>query len=657
MDSVEHVLNLIRRGAETTVSMHFQATQTQNFAQHSGGLKPATSMMTFINPNGLHIQRSQNGFHIQRDGVDVLRGADTTRWKFGEKDRPYVVDSLDLRILGGTNLLINPNDAIAEMSLWDLDPSLITAGKIAECDTWVIPTAAHLFKDDEEHPQQIEIDVQTGVILAIKSHRQNIQAISVEFPSHLDNPAWAGPTMPIPEYAKSTLPATIPHQITQLPPQSENPRNLRILVTMDAVEGVIPRYRIGQTILIPLVFEREVQPLPGLKTTRRAWVRHRADKTIDQVWPIVITGDGWAASSFSDSPLGYEAELQGWFCYSTWGSEQLWNDLKIERIYAGVGSLGQSGHGQRWQELTDTTDAYVQDEIYLLEVILDVTLDGAVSPPLQPLQFHRESTHIENNHLWVLGEQVPVLRCWDLESGKYLGQTFVPIPSAHSPQLQFSPGIIHDFKHSWPLVPGMRVLSDVQNWDAFQEESAIKPTVPAPWKIVESYPDGLYALAASTETGERIALGRRTSTGQFDICPIRNDGYKIFHAARIKDQYLVQFWDMTVMLDSNFHILSSEELHLWSESESWFTTKGIAVKFTKDTKIIFLNQDSGIEITSWNTPEDHSTTVEVYSPTHFAVLVTPPSTDELLRPIPSFISVFQHGRWTDKKFEQAPLEI
>lgn len=647
MESVDELLSLIRRGAATTVSMKLQVTRAPSSLHFEGGMRP-TQLLKYVNLDGLNIDRSHSTFHVQQDGADVLRGSGNIRWCFEEDDIPYVVDVDDLFILGGLDNFINPLGVIEIMNLHSLEIRQISSGTIAERKTWIFPTAARASNQNLVHPQSIEIDAQTGVILAMENRLQRTEVESIDYPTDLPNPEWTGPEISWP--LKDPLidfPAPLPHSISELPPQSDNPRHLRVSISLDAVEGAFPRYRIGDSIRISLVFARDTPFMSGLETTRRAWIEAATEMDIHDTWPIILTGDGWTALSHSDKPIRHEAELKGWFFHSLFGSEMPLTDLKIERIYGGLGTFDSGA--TRWQELTDTDDAYTENGSWLLEVIVDATLDGANPPPLQPQQFEASITHIVDEQLWVLGQMLPVLRCWDLETGKYLGQTYVPISVSHSSRLQFSEGLIHDYENAWSLNPGVRMLAEPQPWI----EPVIELDVPAPWELQESFPDGLYSLT----DGELSALGRSTPAGQLEICVIRNDGSVILNAGRVEDLYFVQFWGMTVFLDSNFQVQSAEEHQLGVKRERWITQESVAAKFTEEDEIVFLDQISGSEITRWKTPEGCFTEVRILSPNHFNILVTPPTGSDYLKPVPFSVSVFKDGQWSDIKFEDVSVEI
>lgn len=647
MESVDELLNLIRRGAATTVSMKLKVLQPPSSLHFEGGMRP-TQLLKFVNLDGLNIDRSHSAFHVQQDGSDVLRGSGNIRWCFEEDDIPYVVDVDDLFILGGLDNFINPLGVIEIMNLHSLEIRQISSGTIAERKTWIFPTAARSFNQNLVHPQSIEIDAQTGVILAMENRLQRTEVESVEYPTDLPNPIWTGPAISWPLKDPSIdFPDPLPHSISELPPQSDNPRHLRVSISLDAVEGAFPRYRIGDSIRISLVFARDKPFMSGLETTRRAWIESVTELDIHDTWPIILTGDGWTALSHSDKPIRHEAELKGWFFHSLFGSAMPLTDLKIERIYGGLGTFDSGA--TRWQELTDTDDAYTENGSWLLEVIVDATLDGAVPPPLQPQQFEASITHIINEQLWVLDQMLPILRCWDLETGKYLGQTYVPISVSHGYQLQFSEGLIHDYENAWSLNPGVRMLAEPQPWI----EPVIELDVPAPWELRESFSDGLYSLT----DGEQTALGRSTPAGQLEICVISNDGSRILNAGRVEDLYFVQVWGMTVFLDSNFQVQSAEEHQLGAKRERWITQEGVAAKFTEEDEILFLDQNSGSEITRWTTPEGYFTEVRILSPNHFNILVTPPTGTDYLKPVPSSVSVFRDGQWSNTKFEDVSVEI
>lgn len=653
MESIDELLNLIRRGAETTVSMDLAVTRTQKSSGYSGWHIRGT-LLKYIEADGLSIHYSSNSLHLTRGDEDILRGTDSVRWVFGEDDHPILVNSKDLEILGGVRFYIDPLSIIRALNITATDPSAITNSSVLERDTWVIPSATHGLNNNENQLQLIEIDTETGVILAVESNRERIEASSISFPNKLPDPTWVGPSIGWADQEDQiNLPKTIPHAVSALPAQPDNPRHLRIWISEYTLEGAYPKFKVGESVRLALHFRSDPAPIAGLETTRRGWVEHLGAPTPGPKWPVRFIGDGWSADSFITTPAYSDIEMKGWFSYA---NDIERNDVRVLRIYGGIGAFNKPE--RLWQELDNTTDAFRTEDIRLRDTVLDVTVDGAVSPLLQPLRFERGSTHIVDGKLWVLHYHSPVLRCWDLETGHYLGQTFVPVSLQSPNSLSFAEQFIHNDDIAWRLDPGAHALSDSQPWSVSKPSPESPLQIPEPWELMSNLSDGLYSLCAYSEYESRIALGRMNADGEIEICPIPSGGISIQQAARVGDEYFVNLWQISVVIDADFHITSMQYHHPAEAPWSWFVSGGVAVN-TDEDEILFIEQDSTAEITHLETPPDCFPQIEVHSPGHFTVLRIPHNTNSHTRflPVPSSISEFQSGRWTTTKFETAPVEI
>ncbi|WP_157676150.1 acyl-CoA synthetase [Corynebacterium glutamicum] len=655
MESIDELLNLIQRGAETTVSMDLTVTRTQKSSGYSGW-HLGENLLKYIEADGLTVHYSSNSLHLTRGDEDILRGVGSMRWLFNEDDFPISVNSKDLKILGGVRFYIDPLSIIRALRITATDPSAITKSSVLERDTWVIPSATHGFHNNENQLQIIEIDAEAGVILAVESNRERIEVSSVSFPSELPDPTWVGSSI---EWANPedqiNLPETIPHEITTLPAQPENPRHLRIWISEDTLEGAYPKFKVGESVRLALHFRSDPAPIASLETTRRGWIEHLGDPIPGPKWPVRFIGDGWSADSSITTPAYSDIEMKGWFSYA---NDIEKNDVRVLRIYGGIGVYNKPE--RLWQELDNTTDAFRTEDIRLRDTVLDVTVDGAVSPPLQPLRFERGSTHVVDGKLWVLHYYSPVLRCWDLETGYYLGQTFVPVSLQSADSLSFAEQFIHNDDIAWRLVPGAHALSDPQPWSPSSPKPGLKSPlhIPEPWELMSDLADGLYSLCAYSEYESRIALGRMNAKREIEICPIPSDGISINYATRVGDEYFVNLWQISVTIDSDFHITSLQYHHPAAAPWSWFVSEGVAVN-TDEKQILFVEQDSTSEITHLETLPDCSPQIEVHSPSHFTVLMIPHNTNSHTRslPVPSSISIFQSGQWITTRFETAPGEI
>lgn len=94
--------------------------------------------------------------------------------------------------MNGTRWFLDSAAVIPAMKLANADIDLISPGRTAGRDTWIVRSAAHSQFEDDNHPMIIEVDQEYGHILAIDSASERIEAAHVDFPDSLPDPSWEG---------------------------------------------------------------------------------------------------------------------------------------------------------------------------------------------------------------------------------------------------------------------------------------------------------------------------------------------------------------------------------------------------------------------------------------------------------------------------------
>lgn len=666
METVSELLSLIRRGAETPVSLTLSVPRSQEAAGRYGWMVEP-KLFALVDAAGLTVHRSPAGVHVLRGGEDVLRGVGQDRWLFQGRAVPAHAQVDDLVVFSPTGCFLEQERLIRELNLIDADLDRITPGETAGRATWIVPSAAHSRFAEEDHPRLIELDREHGTLLAVETARERVEVSTVSFPAEFPGTGWDGPLTDwraewegqrsaLEESAQFPPADEIAGLLEQLPVHPTDPRRLRIYIGDGSLEGAYPRYRVDRSERLPLAFRLSSPPLPELLDTRRGWVRHIGEPTPDPRWPVIFSGDGWSSYASLPTPVRQEAELEGWFDYSAWDPESVWNDVKVEHIYV---SLGTYADPQRvWQEVGDTTDAYRNDDIGVRDVVLDVTLDGATPPPLTPEPFRPGAKHVAGSHLWIRDWVGPVLRCWDLRTGRYLGQSLVPVSLRDAHFLEFGDGVIHDARRAWCLSPGSAVTVEVPDWAPTDDEAepVADPIVPAPWEIDHHLSEDLYSLVMFTGEGSRTALGRVGTGGELEICPIDTGGFTINQATRVGERYFIDCWQLHLVIGPDFRVESVERSTMDDVPWRWSAGQGVAVQ-SVGPELSFVEQDTGREITRRAVPEGHFVDVRIGSPTRFVVLLHPEGTEQWERPTPTGVAEFDGANWSTVKLEEAPREI
>lgn len=624
-------------------------------------------LFALIDAEGLTVHRSSAGVHVLRGAVDVLRGVGQDRWLFEHREIPAHAQVDELAVFSPSGCFLDQRRLIDELNLIDTDLERITTGAIAGRATWIVPSSAHSRFAEEDHPRLIELDREHGTLLAVETARERVEATTVSFPTDFPGAGWDGPAtdwradwegqLSDPEETAQFPPADrIPGLLEELPAHPADPRRLRIHISDGALEGAYPRYRVGRSERLPLAFRLGTPALPQLKTTRRGWVRHEGEPTSGPSWPVIFSGDGWSSYATLPTPLRQEAELEGWFDYSAWDPESVWNDVRVERLYVSLGTY--SDPARIWQEVEDTTAAYRDDEIGVRDVVLDVTLDGAVPPPLEPELFRPGAVHVAGAHLWIRDWAGPVLRCWDLGTGRYLGQSLVPVSLLGSHSLEFGDGVIHDSRRAWYLSPGAAVTVEIPDWTVpgGQAQPVVDPLAPEPWEIDHHLSEDLYSLSSRTERGSRSALGRVRAGREMEVCPIDTGGLTIRRATRVGERYFIDCWQLHLVIGSDFRVESVEPSTMDHVPWRWSAAEGVAVQ-SAGPELLFLDQDTGRELTRWTVPEGHGVAARIDSATRFLVLIHPTGAESWERTLPTGVAEFDGVGWTTVDLEEAPPEI
>lgn len=572
-----------------------------------------------LRPSGLRIERTADTLHVP----GRLRRSQDTCW-VRDGDRTWVLDVSQLAVVGPAQLFLFP-------LLVDAPVALPEPGAVDGRPTWVLTVDDHRVEIDQEH----------GVVVAVQSDSGRVEARDLDFPEVLPDPAWTGEAQRwvfddgrFPE-EKVLFPDALPGEISQLPPAPVSERVLRIHVTTWSLEGAPFDYQVGKTVRLPLGLRTSQPPIAGLETTRRGWIRNLEEGVGQRGWPVILTGDGWAAFAHTPRPQLREAELTGWFAHAPWEAETVVNDLRIVRIFGGVG--GQRDPERRWQEVSDTADAWSSDGISLQEVVLEVTLDNVERPPLKNTPFIGGRCHVRDGHLWVCHQYLPVLRCWALSDGKYLGESLVPVPVREAWELAFDADVIAVQSQGWTLEPGAHMLAPAEDW--VRAPAAVLPAELA-GGAVTSFGDGFYTVFR--ESGCALA---RLRDGELSVRELPAEGMNALAVTRIGDRVLVESYGEVLVLDDDLAVLSAERSAVHAPGiPRWQSTDGIAWT-TLGRTLRFHVQDTGAQLGELTIPQE-------FAPEHTRVFVDESEVMVLLqrwiahRRVPGSVHTLRGGVWS-----------
>ncbi|OKX84308.1 ATP-binding protein [Corynebacterium glutamicum] len=513
---------------------------------------------------------------------------------------------------------------------------------------------------------RIEIDQEYGVILAVETGQERLEATEISFPDSLPDPAWDGvwEEFQHPNDTPAIAPdvAEMPGYIKSLPPQSADPRRLRVFVSEIALEGAFPDYHQGQSVRLTLGISSLPAPLEGITTRRRGRVRNLGEETSPSAdgipqWPILLTGDGWTALAYTPIPTRGDTEIQGWFYYSAYGIVDIPTDLRVERIFAGIGT---SGSDERlWQEVENTSLAYGSDKWWICDVVLDVTLDRVVHPPLKRKIFTGLDPVVSGHELWLRDVSLPVARCWETTTGRYLGQTLIPAPMqdlCHVLDLHIDDklgAVAASGESGWILIPGQAVATKAPDWTP-STQLTDPPQVPSPWEVVAVRGEGLFELQSLVENSRRTALGRVNDNGGIDIGELPPSEYIIGPVVQIGGEYIVGRWVEEFRLNANLEIISTKELDI---DEPGWESKGPIAYLWEDTRISFFDRTNGAELTSVGIAEEHQGKVMSATASEIIVLIYRRNPNGSSWFIPTAVASYNKGTWTTIPLQEAPAEM
>lgn len=668
--TIPGIRSLLRRGEQQPVIMTLTASRlVSEKVSFTGGYVVGETMIFLVDPEGIEVRRNLQGLHVLRDGHDILRRTPHHCWvfeNFGDRiDPPIRLGPSGITCPSALAWMLKQQDISRVLSSHLRTAEQVTEGKIAGRLTWVLQEASPTGERDPERVVSLEIDQEHGVLLAVETGQERLEVTEISFPDSLPDPAWDGAWEPFHDPESTPIApdtAEIPGYIESLPPQSADPRRLRIFVGEMELEGAFPDYRQGQSVRLSLGISSLPTPVAGLSTTRRGLVRNLGEEAHSGSdgtprWPITLTGDGWAALAYTPTPVRGETEIQGWFYYSAYGMIDVPTDLRVERIFAGIGTT-HSEH-RLWQEVDNTSSAYRSEKWWIRDVVLDVTLDGAVPPPLRRDIFTGLDPVVTGHELWLCDVHLPVARCWETTTGRYLGQTLVPAPLRDLyPVLDLRTdqqlgAIATSGEIGWALTPGQAVATKAPDWAPPARVTDL-PQVPSPWEVMAVRGEGLFELQALVETGARVALGRVNATGDVDIAELPPTGYGISSVVQIGDGYIVVRWVEEYRLNAELEVISTRELDI---SAPGWKSKGPIAYLSEDNHVQFLDRESGAELPGMDVTEGHQARVLSATATEITVLIYRRNPCHSMSIIPTAVATYSTGTWTTAPLQEAPEEL
>lgn len=289
-------------------------------------------------------------------------------------------------------------------------------------------------------------------------------------------------------------------------------RGLRVLCTFHGLEGCVPGWKPGDHLLLFLSFNLGEAPVEGLMTTRRGVTEQ--GELVDGGRLYGFHADGWNAQLYSSRPLHREVELTGYFTHSTHSSFDVPTYAVVTAVY---------------QHDSDT--------------IIDVTLDGAIPPPLQDPSDGQ--VICDGSTLWIIESPLPFLRGFSVSTGELVEEISVP---TWDPLIRVGDDLVSDRIHSWRL-PDLEPV-----------KIGSPPEVPEGWEIIRDFGNGLCSLIQAIEATvgdyssySLMQVGNPPCLLDFDL-----GRYEVNGAYRFGDKIHVSTWKHHLVLAADFTVLETD---------------------------------------------------------------------------------------------------
>lgn len=658
------------RGARRPVSFRLTTSRAPEGSDTRTGFVVGGTLILLTDPEGLQVRRAPGALHVLREGRDILRRSSGMSWVFenaGQRfDPPVRLASSDVTVPGVLSWFFDQSGLVRVIpsSLWAY--GRIRPGEVVGRATWVVEDERAGPAGDAGELSCLEVDQESGVLLAVGTGRLRVEVEEITVGADVPDPAWDGAWVPYrdPHAPPPARPerATVPGSLETLPPQPEDPRRLRVFVGETELEGAFPDYRVGRSIRLPLGISSDPEPVGGLSTTRRGRVRNLGAAPFPDAeglprWPIELIGNGWTAQAYSPVPVRSETQVEGWFHYSAHGADAALNDVRVQRIFAGTGGLGSTR--RVWREVESTSAARPDGQERIRDVVLDVTLDDVSPPPLHRDTFTGLDPVAAGGCLWLCDLHLPVARCWEIATGRYLGQVVVPAPMGEKfPVLELYSdrqcgAVAASGTHGWALTPGHAVATALPGWRP-PARAEDRPAVPEPWEFTADHGGGIYEVWQAGDDGARTGLARRNARGRMEVAELPPTGFGIKSVVRIGAQYLVNRWVEEYRLNADLGIVAVERLD-W-DSPGWAATDSVAYCVSKGRVRLF-DQTSGAEYPALEIDEGQQAAVLSAACEEMVVLVHRSNPHHSMSILPVAAATFREGAWRRMPLEEAAAEI
>ncbi|MDO5372307.1 MAG: hypothetical protein Q4F10_02545 [Corynebacterium glutamicum] len=422
MRSLQSVLDLLT--SKSKVATKIVVERIEKHPVHGLGWMMYPPFHPWTDASTLTIERNGTSRRASQNGVAVLHQHE------------------QVQTIGLASYFIDSKIWVNELA--GLDRINISESEVAGRDVLVLPLS----------DLTLSIDAKYGVVLAAEDSDESVRAVSVEF---LDQ--WVDeeepPAEEVPKYTETReeLPPL------EIPPDPSGNRNLRVLCTWGAMEGIIPEWKPGDQVSLFLSFDLDDPPFEQLKTTRRGYTE--PGEIYGNQRSYKFHADGWNAVISAKVPLRTEENLTGYFTHSSYADTSRRTSAVITAVYR---------HGK--------------------DAIIDVTLDGAKPPRYEESLDWSSTSTCDGETFWLSDKSLPFVRGFNVSTGKLVHE--ISIPTFNEIALE-SGNRAHAAKKLWEL-PDLKEATDPV------------PAIPAGWKLHKRFGKNFHVVSADNGTWKQTIL-------------------------------------------------------------------------------------------------------------------------------------------------------
>lgn len=367
---------LLQKGFATAVELRL--TRTWESGEEQFFFTFSYIPAVFPDAEGLQLERQGMKLRMHHDGVEVLRRTREGIWHFPEgSDLPFHHAGTEVQILEPLRFLVEPYRRWSDYyPLARLDVTQAVTSTVAGRYVWKIPVHTR----NEDGLTSLDIDAETGVVLAAESTKERIEAAIVSYPESIPDPTWTGELAQVPDTPVSITPLEEGNHI-RIHAERHDKRHFH-------------NAQAGDMMRLPLIFQVDSDAPAHRSITRRGQVLNNNKEPRDGQWEAHFIGDGWHADLRSPTPLIGEVEISGVL----------------------TPAPNEDGPAVNFEVV----------RIHDAEELLIDALPHPSTAPIQPRAFHPFNCAHDDTHLWMSDHQLPIVRYWSMETGEYCGEVAVP---------------------------------------------------------------------------------------------------------------------------------------------------------------------------------------------------------------------------------------